>query len=141
SAAGCISVFIGTNRFKNEPQYANSASFVLPRPSLSSVELCRHAALLLERIFREGYCYKKTGVMLTGLVAAESMQLDLFEDPLESARQHKVMKVMDEINSRYGSGAVTLAAEGMQKKWAMRREHLSPCYTTRWSDIPRVRLC
>ncbi|WP_422386162.1 DUF4113 domain-containing protein [Enterovibrio norvegicus] len=49
------------------------------------------------------------------------------------------MKAFDGLNKRYGTGAVFMAAQGIDPKWGMRREFLSPQYTTRWDDVPWVR--
>ncbi|WP_462055521.1 DUF4113 domain-containing protein, partial [Vibrio cholerae] len=38
-----------------------------------------------------------------------------------------------------GSDAIFLAAQGITQKWAMRREMLSPQYTTRWKDLPKIK--
>ncbi|WP_458576045.1 DUF4113 domain-containing protein [Aliamphritea spongicola] len=48
------------------------------------------------------------------------------------------MACMDAINMRYGRNTVHVASQGFQQKFAMRREFLSPQYTTRLSDIPRI---
>jgi len=48
------------------------------------------------------------------------------------------MTVLDSINSRYGKGALHIAASGGTKKWAMRQQYLSPAYTTRWADLPVI---
>jgi DNA polymerase V len=48
------------------------------------------------------------------------------------------MSLLDTIN-RSGKGSIFLASQGTQNHWAMKREHLSPAYTTRWSDLPRVK--
>ncbi|OJI25056.1 DNA polymerase V subunit UmuC [Vibrio vulnificus] len=49
------------------------------------------------------------------------------------------MAVFDGLYQRYGDGAVFLAAQGIENKWEMRREMLTPQYTTRWRDLPKVR--
>ena len=46
---------------------------------------------------------------------------------------------MDEINARYGRGALRIAAEGYEKTWKMKQEFLSKQYTTDWNDIIVVR--
>lgn len=51
----------------------------------------------------------------------------------------ELMKAFDGLNQRYGTGTVFLAAEGIAPKWGMWREYLSPQYTARWGDVPRVR--
>nr|WP_244894403.1 DUF4113 domain-containing protein [Marinobacterium stanieri] len=48
------------------------------------------------------------------------------------------MSVIDQINCS-GKGKVFLAGQGTRKEWSMKRDYLSPAYTTRWSDIPVVR--
>ncbi|MDO5675404.1 MAG: DUF4113 domain-containing protein [bacterium] len=46
------------------------------------------------------------------------------------------MAAIDTVNREVGR--VHLAASGLNPTWAMRRQHLSPAYTTRWADLPRV---
>ncbi|EMP8599829.1 DUF4113 domain-containing protein, partial [Klebsiella pneumoniae] len=38
-----------------------------------------------------------------------------------------------------GRGALYFAGQGIQQQWQMKREMLSPRYTTRYSDLLRVR--
>ncbi|EDF5515531.1 DUF4113 domain-containing protein [Salmonella enterica] len=45
------------------------------------------------------------------------------------------MKVLNGINHS-GLGKVWFAGRGIVPEWQMKREMLSPAYTTRWSDIP-----
>ena len=49
------------------------------------------------------------------------------------------MKSLDEINYRYGSTTLRLAAEGIKKSWQMRREKVSPCYTTSFDQLMIVK--
>ena len=51
-----------------------------------------------------------------------------------------MMSVFEQINQKYGRSTIRLAAEGYSKPWAMRAELKSPAYTTRWSEVSRVRL-
>ena len=44
---------------------------------------------------------------------------------------------VDSINLR-GNGSVRLAAEGLAKPWHTKFKHLSPKYTTRWDQLPKV---
>ncbi|RMG60120.1 MAG: DUF4113 domain-containing protein, partial [Gammaproteobacteria bacterium] len=53
-------------------------------------------------------------------------------------RPDALMQTLDRIN-RSGRGRLFFASEGIRRPWQMRRDHLSPAYTTRWSDLPRVR--
>ena len=49
------------------------------------------------------------------------------------------MNTIDSINERYGSAAIRLASEGIEKTWSMRRENVSPSYTTRFEDLVKVK--
>ncbi|HBV9923752.1 TPA: DUF4113 domain-containing protein [Klebsiella pneumoniae] len=40
-----------------------------------------------------------------------------------------------------GLGKVWFAGRGIAPDWQMKRDLLSPAYTTRWADIPSARLC
>jgi len=136
SAASCITVFLMTDRFKPVSQYSNAAVAELPAPASDTSVLVHFAFRLLESIYRNGYLYKKAGVMLSGLVPENEVQLSLF-----TGRRDRpgLMKVMDGINARRGRNTVYFAAEGVTRPWHMRREFLSPRYTTEWSEIPVVR--
>ena len=48
------------------------------------------------------------------------------------------MQVLDQINARYGRRTLQFAAEGIARPWQMRRNRLSPSYTTKWDEIPAV---
>jgi DNA polymerase V len=48
------------------------------------------------------------------------------------------MKCYDNLNHRFGSGTIEVAAAEKNEKWSMRRNFLSPSYTSKWSDIPKI---
>jgi hypothetical protein len=48
------------------------------------------------------------------------------------------MYCYDGINKRYGNDTLQLAAQGRVEKWQMRREFLSPSFTSKWRDIPKI---
>ena len=50
----------------------------------------------------------------------------------------QLMKCYDNVNHRYGSGAIEVAVAEKNDKWAMRRNFLSPRYTSKWSEIPKI---
>jgi DNA polymerase V len=134
--ARAISVFIQTNPFvKNKPGYANCAHGSLPDHTNDSFQFCRLAQRLLEQIWREGYEYNKAGVMLGDFSQSTRRQIALFEKPARDNSQ--VMAAIDRINNTVGT--IKLATTGVNQQWAMKRERLSPAYTTRWQDIPLVR--
>lgn len=137
--AKVMTVFIRTSPFKdNEPQYSNSASGELLIPSCDTrdfIELTNH---LLKRIWKDGFRYAKAGVMLSDFYDPGMFQPGLFDDVSTRANSQQLMSVLDTINQS-GAGKVFFAGQGTKKDWSMKREHLSPAYTTRWDQLPRVK--
>jgi DNA polymerase V len=135
-AVTVLTVFLTTNPFKkDDPQYNNAVTIKLPIATDSTSELLRYALPGMERIFREGYRYKKAGVMLTALVPASQVQGDLF-DYQDRERFSRLMRVLDRVNADMGAGTLRYAAEGITKRWKARFERRSPAYTTNWRDLP-----
>lgn len=86
---------------------------------------------------RDGHCYQIDGGMLSELTPKGLQQADLFAS--SSAQADALMAVMEQIKAK-GLGRVGFASQGTgSPKWMMRQEHLSPCYTTRWEDLPVAR--
>ena len=136
-----VQVFLCTNRFRSdEKQYHPSIGISLPTPTASTSELMAVAGHLLERIYRSGYRYKKTGVMLAPLVPANDYQPGLFDAP--SAQSAAVDKIVDDINRRLGSArnpVIKRASQGTDRTgmgWRMRSGRRSPDYTTDWHALP-----
>lgn len=132
-----IHIFIHTNPFREQdPQYSNSIVIPLANASADTRLLVRAALFGLKKIYRPGYIYKKTGVMLMGIGEAQVAQGSLLLEHGAGQRSESLMKAMDALNRRYGRHTVSVFASAAPKSWAMRRENMSPCYTTRWSDVP-----
>ena len=90
SVANGIQVFINTDRFKKDlPQYYNSASGKLPFPTNDLLTIATEANRHLQRIFREGYGYKKAGVC-QGLAPEGHQQLPLFADTIKQKRNGRI---------------------------------------------------
>ena len=56
----------------------------------------------------------------------------------EDYRHKPLMKTIDHINLRYGD-KIKLANQDLTKKWKMKQEFLSPSYTTKISDIIKIK--
>ena len=139
--AGALMVFFRTNSFRTDlPQYSNSASVKLITSTQDSRAIVQQVLSLLRPMYRNGYDYAKAGVMLSDLVNAAAIQEDLFASPSlgQDDRAARLMSVLDEIN-RKSRIKVRSARQAGPAAYAMRREHLSPAYTTAWSELPTVR--
>lgn len=141
ACAHYLSVSIYSNRFRTTlQQYSNTAGFKLIHPSDDVRVLTKHSLDCLQHIYKEGFYYKKCGVMLTDLTNKQVHQLDLFSEILPQTKENtiRLMNTIEAINKKYGSQTMHLAAEGMKKPWSMKQKIKTPCYTTRWADIPVV---
>lgn len=137
--AKVMTVFIRTSPFKdNEPQYSNSASGELLIPSCDTRDFIELANHLLKRIWKDGFRYAKAGVMLSDFYDPGMFQPGLFDDVSTRSNSQQLMSVLDTINQS-GAGKVFFAGQGTKKDWSMKREHLSPAYTTHWDQLPRVK--
>lgn len=140
SLAGAIQVFIRTNPFKDAvPQYANSTSLRLPMATDDTLTLGRYAVTALELLYRSGFAYHKAGVMLMDLMPRSQRQGGLFDDAAAIDRRTQLNSTLDAVNRKFGRGALTVAGAGIERGWQMRRNHLSPPYTTAVEALPIVR--
>ncbi|MBM3468772.1 MAG: Y-family DNA polymerase [Alphaproteobacteria bacterium] len=136
-----IMVHIRTNIFqKNSPQYRNHTVVTLPNPVEDDINLVKACTRALEDIFKEGFGYHKAGVMAFDLLSQEdNVQFDLFSSlPTEDQGRKELFQALDSLNKRYGSGTVSLAACGNKPRWRDGKKNVSPAYTTRWKDLPKV---
>lgn len=136
-ACNAIQVFVQTNPFREQDkQYSNSITVPLPNASSDTRLLIRAALFGLKHIYRKGYAYKKAGVILTGIDSAAIYQESLLTRYGADEKSAKLMNVMDQLNQKYGRNTVSVFLVGSKKSWSMKRENISPCYTTKWQDIP-----
>lgn len=135
-----ISTFIKTSPFAlNEPYYGNSASVKLLTPTQDSRDIINAATRSLDAIWQAGHRYQKAGVMLGDFFSQGVAQLNLFDDNAPRPGSEQLMAVMDTLNAKEGRGTLYFAGQGIQQQWQMKRAMLSPRYTTRSSDLLRVK--
>lgn len=135
SCAGVIHVFVQTNTHRTQDkQYYRSISIELPVASNSSQEIISYALKGLREIYRLGYNYKKAGVIVMDIVPENQIQFGLF-DTFNRNRDKKLMQSYDAINQLFGKDLIRFATQGYSRRWRLKQERLSPCYTTRLSDV------
>jgi DNA polymerase V len=147
-----ISVYLMTNAYAQGEQYFNQLTAELPYLSAYLPEIQAAANELLKIIFRPNYKYRKVMIGLTGLAKDINPQLDLFNTVYNRGKElEPLMRAFDAINGRYGRGTVKLGCGvkrmrneelGMRNKkallWELKRDYLSPNYTTNIREIPVV---
>ncbi|WP_049069806.1 Y-family DNA polymerase [Klebsiella michiganensis] len=134
-----ISAFIKTSPFAvNEPYYGNVATEKLNTPTRDTRDIIAAAVKALDRIWVPGHRYAKAGIMLNDFSPNGVSQLNLFDEVQPRPHSDELMKVLDSINHS-GLGRVWFAGRGIAPEWQMKREMLSPAYTTRWKELPGAR--
>ena len=136
--AKSITVFLKTSPFQNRGiYYSNSKTIDFPIATDNSIEIVKAAINGLKDIFKRGYKYQKTGVILSGLSNSENKN-NLFS----SSKDEKIkslMRSIDSANCRYGRSALSLASGGINKKWNIRRKHSSKIDTADFRCLPTIR--
>lgn len=136
TVANMVAVFINTNRFRDDlPQYSNHKMLVLPKSTNDTITLNRAAQQLLKVIYRPGFEYKKSGIELGCIEPDCFKQQDFW---LQNENRTDLMNTLDTITNRFGQKRICLASELQASDWLMKRDKLSPCFTTRWSDLLEV---
>ena len=142
SVCSTVTAFIQSNHFREDLiQYDNSASHSFLTPTNTTSEIVEVATKILEAIFRKGIYYKRTGIMVSGISSADSVQPDLFEYNPEQSQKYKALSTaLDKINGKMGADTVMLGAQqyrdtgedGKSIKFvnAIRRAMKSPDYST-----------
>lgn len=136
SLASSMTIFAHSSPHDNEPFFRKSAFINFAVPTSDTRIITAASEQALDSIYKPNVKYYKCGLGLLDLRPSENFQSDLFNSSMDNP---KLMGCIDQINSRYGRGTVRLAATGRITKFAMRRELLSPQYTTKWSDIPKIK--
>ena len=139
SHCNMIMVFVHTNYFrKDQPQYSRNIIIKTDFPTNSTIELNHYAQIGLKAIFREGYHYKKAGVIVMGLTPNNETQLSLFNT--SNPKHQPLMSVIDKMNKSYGKNKVKFATQSLGRQWKMKQEKLSKCYTTKINDVINISL-
>lgn len=134
-----IAVFVRTSpHAEGEVFYGNQANGKLLTPSNDTRDIIRVAMDALDQIWLDGHRYMKAGVMLGDFFSQGVSQLNLFDEYRPQPNSEALMRVVDGLNQS-GKASLFFAGQGIEKSWAMKREMLSPAYTTRFADLPVVK--
>lgn len=134
-----VNVFIATARHGNEPQYSNTASRISDYPTADTRDISALALQGLKSIWRDGFRYSKAGIILSDFYQSGVAQFDMFSEQQPRVNADELMAVLDNINLA-AKGSIYFAGQGTRDStWQMKRNNLSPRYTTRFRDIPRIK--
>jgi len=133
-----ITVFIRTSPFQNQFAYfSNSKTIDFPIATDNSIEIVKTALTALKDIFKNGYRYQKSGIMLSGLFDSEGNK-NLFSS-IKDDKIKSLMKSIDNTNYRFGRSTLSLASAGINKKWNIKRQHCSKIDTADFNFLPTIK--
>lgn len=141
SCAKTIHIMIFTNPFKQNYRmnYKGSKTIILDTPTNDGLEIVSRCIDALRSIYRRDCIYKRAGVIVSDIVPQSQVQLTFFHKHANIEKRQNLMTAVDKLNDGYGRMKVRFAINGFEKKWHLRQEKLSPCYTTRISDLLRIK--
>ena len=151
TVASIVGIFLNTNAFREDlPQYWNFQEMRLLTPSSSTVTIVKAANEVLQKLYRQGYHYKKAGVIVMGIGPNSPIQQDLFDTNAEQFEKMKRLDaVIDRINKVNGTETIVLGSQQYTQKDgkgkanvfanAIKHDFKSKNPTTRWSDIIRLK--
>ncbi len=113
-----------------------SIDITLENPTDDSRVLLKMAKEAVSSAFEEKVPYKKVGVVFSGLFPARLVQDTLFAP--HNPKGGELMKLLDRVNNKLGRGAITIGEE-IHGSTSVKKNHLSPAYTTKWTDIRTVK--
>ena len=117
-------------------------SVLLPAPASDNATLIKSTLSALYQLYDPDFGYQKAGVILTKLVPDSAQQLNLFAPMSQNqlARQERLSRTVDALNTRYGPNTVQQAVQraGERSHWQSKRQHQSPAYLTDWYQLPKV---
>ena len=150
TVATTVGVFVNTNAFREDlAQYWNFQELHLVTPTSSTIQIVQAAHDVLDRIFIQGYQYKKAGVIVMGISPDSPIQQDLFDLNAEQIQKmRRLDEVIDRINRMHGSETIVIGAQQYTQKNgkgkaevfanAIKHDFRSKNPTTRWSDLIKL---
>ena len=138
SEKGCaryVSVVIKTNPFSDSDYYCGYKSSSFDVPTNDTLDIINAAENILRSIYKKGLEYKKSGVIVGDIIPQNQVQLNLFDMDEKRIKRKKLDSTVDIINQAMGRSTIHIGSQGIAKNWQLKREKLSPCYTTKWDDL------
>jgi DNA polymerase V len=140
SCAGAVQVFLHTNVHRQrDRQYSSSLTIPMQVATNNTQEIIFYALCGINKIYKQGYRYVKAGVMVHDIVPEGEVQQGLF-DFKDRVKENYLIETVDAVNRSWGRDLVKYAVQGNGEKWKLRRQHLSPCYTTRLDQVLTIKI-
>ncbi len=151
----CITIFLKTSKYENRV-YSNSKAYTLIEPTIDLNVIWKISNELLKSIYKDSYLYSKVGIILSEFYDEKSVQQSLINNNFNrkvKGKERELMKLIDNINNKFGHGKLRLSSDcdksffpkknnenNRDSIWQTKSKYRSPCYTTSWYDIPKVKV-
>jgi DNA polymerase V len=119
----------------DESYYKKAQTYEFTIATDNTLHVASAISAVFDALFIAGVRFYRCGVGAVKLESRKFQQQDMFNLNLDNP---ELMKCYDDINQRYGNGTVEVASAGLVEQWGMRRNFLSPRYTSKWQDIPKI---
>lgn len=128
-------LFANTNRFKDD-YMSCTTRIVFPQALDSYLLMAKYLGKAVLNIYKPGFGYKKSGIILPDLITEEYQTKDLFAN--YSIKHDKLLPTVEAIKKQYGKDAIGIASARLSDEWLMTRDKMSRNYTTDLDDILEV---
>ena len=139
---GCaryVSVILKTNPFSvSDEYYYGYKSTNFDVPTNDTFDIVNAAETLMKSIYKEGLVYKKSGVIVGDIIPQSRIQLNIFDIDQKRVRRKSLNSAVDFINQAMGRSTIHIGSQGINRRWQLKQERLSPCYTTKWDDLLKI---
>ena len=135
SSVVTLTLFAHANPFASEGHYHKAVQHKFAHPTNDTRALVQAASYASQVLFKAGVLFHKCGIGAIEILDDEHVQPDMFA---QLTHNPKLMQCMDAINKKYGSQTIGAAAKGTHQNWTMKRDFLSPQYTTNWQHLPKI---
>ena len=132
--AKVLSAWAMTSYYNTKDNHQPAVTIALPGPTADPLLLTRAAKELLPRIIN-GIKYARAGIVVTDIRPTGAQET--FEPFVNPHEAKEIGPLIQKIKQRHGVNAVGLGLAGMKAgpEWTMRRDMMSPRYTTHWDEL------
>ena len=139
NTASIVTVMVRSREIDTEMIRSTTRTMILNNPTYDTVVLLKAAMTLLDQMYTSTSVYKKTGVILSQIRPYDQSTGSLFSTEYEQTRSQEIHAVTDQLNNKFGSGAVRFGGVPSFSNWHDKKEYASKHYTTKWTEIPTVK--
>lgn len=135
--AKVLTAWAMTSYYNTNDSHQPAVTVALPGPTADPLLLTRAAKALLPKIL-DGVKYARAGIVVTDIRPTGAQET--FEPFVNPHEAKEIGPLIQKIKQRHGVNAVGLGLAGMKAgpQWTMRREMMSPRYTTHWDELLTV---